>query len=212
MSNPWKESAADVAITPLTFLLASFQDTTADSKDSPGDHGSDSLVQKLRLVDEITEKRRDLKYKNKIESMYSETTLTNGLVEELDSIFGDLCNVFQSFQCGNLLKTSYENAVYLSASVKDNINDDNRAKIVELIRACVKVIRKLKDTKSSKSQHRDDRFLALLRSSSIMSEGKGVEDFSADDLCELVSECAAQIKIITSGDLFASVAAETPKS
>ncbi len=206
MSNPWKESAADIAITPLTYLLASFQDST-EKKDISDRNSSESLVHKLRLADDITQRRRDLKYKNKIENMYAETTLTNALVEDLDSIFKNLNECFNSFLCGNLLKNAYENAVYSAVIEDDNMNEDNRAKIVEMVRETVKAIRKLKDTKAGKPlQVRDDKFNLLLRSTSIMVENKDINDYSADELCELVNECSLQISGMKNMDVFAGTA------
>ncbi len=205
MSNPWKESAADIAVTPLTYLYASFHDAELDVK-IPDTSSKDSLVNRLRLADEVTQRRRELKYKNKVESMYSETTLTNGLIEELDSIFRKLSQDFDLFLCGDLLKNGYDNSIYVN--IKDNLNDENRAKIVDLIRASVKVIRKLKETKSGSSlQIREENFTSLLRSSGIMDESKRPHDYAIDDLFDLITECNMQIRTLKDFNAFPASAA-----
>jgi hypothetical protein len=207
MSNPWKDSAADVAITPLNYLLASIHDSDHHSeiKITNDSNSENSLVQSLRLADSITQKRRDLKYRNKIENMYSETTLTNNLVEELDMIFRDLTNSFDTFQDGNLLKNAYENSVYVSITAKDNLGENNRVKIVNLIRTCVTVIKTLKETKLGDSlQIREDVFSRVLESSGIMDNLKLLEDYSLDDLFEVITECNLQIRALKDFNAFPS--------
>lgn len=195
MSNPWKDSAVvDNAVTPLTHLLNIIQGSESDSKTVPESKGESSLVAKLKAADAITNRRRELKYRNKIENMYSETTLTNLLVTDLDVIFRSLSTDFQSFESDDLLQNAFQNTVFVNMSIKDNLNDDNRTKILELLRAAIRVIQKLKESKAGPIAIREEIFIKLIHITDIMNESKPESDYVIGDLFDLLKEVNIQIQ------------------
>lgn len=206
MSNPWKDSAVvDNAVTPLTQLLAVVQGND-QARNIPESKGESSLVAKLKLADAITNRRRELKYRNKIENMYSETTLTNQLVTDLDVIFRSLSTDFQNFEHEDLLQNAYQNTVFVNMSIKDNLNDDNRTKVIELIRSAIRVIQKLKETKTGHLDIHEEAFNRLIQVTEIMNTTKPHSAYNIGDLYDLLKECNIQIKELKEVNAFPTAA------
>lgn len=207
MSNPWKESAVvDNAVTPLTHLLGIVQGSESEARGIPESNGESSLVAKLKAADAITNRRRELKYRNKIENMYSETTLTNLLVTDLDVIFRSLSTDFQNFENDDLLQTAYQNTVFVNMSIKDNLNDDNRAKIIELLRAAIRVIQRLKESKAGPIAIREDIFINLVHVTDILNETKPDSEYVVSDLFDLLKEINIQIQELKKVNAFPTAA------
>lgn len=207
MSNPWKESAVvDNAVTPLTHLLNIVQGSESEGRAVPESSGDSSLVAKLKAADAITNRRRELKYRNKIENMYSETTLTNQLVTDLDVIFRSLSTDFQSFENDDLLQNAFQNTVFMNMSIKDNLNDDNRTKLVELLRAAIRVIQKLKESKNGPIVIREEVFVQLILVTDILNESKPESEYVIGDLFDLLKEINIQIQELKKVQAFPTAA------
>ena len=206
MSNPWKDSAVvDNAVTPLTHLL-SIVHADSEGRTVPVAKGESSLVSKLKAADAITNRRRELKYRNKIENMYSETTLTNQLVTDLDVIFRSLSTDFQNFENDDLLHNAYQNTVFVNMSIKDNLNTDNRSKIIELLRSAIRVIQKLKESKNGPIAIREDVFIKLIHVTDILNESKPDNEYVVGDLFELLQEINIQIQELKKVNAFPTAA------
>lgn len=205
MSNPWKNSPLDTSGEPLRYLLSSLHYVAPSENHSESfrvakaiSTGEESdLVARLRDADEAIGAMRKSRLKNKSDKMHADLHAAANLLNELNLVFYSLSEYFQLFQQGDLLRLSYENALYMNFAIKDDFSSENKAKIVQMIRAAIEIINKLKQNESGPPlKIREDTLKRLLGETRIMEVGKDAESYMMDELSDVIEECNVQLKTI----------------
>lgn len=190
MSNPWLNSPSELAIAPLKAFLNSFEYEHAlpigklDIEDK-----EPTLVSRLRIADEAILILREKKLEMKMEKIADETdlVLSSESSAEIEDLLSSIAATFTSFKKDDVLKVLYSRLIRNDKHKKDDMTQENKARLMAILNAILKIIDRLKvQKKETEEGEKTEDEIAF--------EVKMDEDVKLDLLLEKLVECQNKLK------------------
>jgi hypothetical protein len=198
--NPWNSTPADIALTPVHKLISKYQTARGSKTKNEAEqssHKESGFIARLRQADCLASQKRELMYQTYVTENYPEIGEIAQQAQQLHTLFEKLSGILDSFNAKDELRDSYFDTIRSSQMSWDNLSQENKSKLIAVIRDAVKAVVTLSDNRAVNEQTTKQckMFQEVMDKTSIADESQSFNDFDLEDLHELLNECANSLEL-----------------
>eukprot|EP01038_Epipyxis_sp_PR26KG_P010683 gene10683-14346_t len=210
MLNPWSSTPNDVALAPFKRYL----DRIESQRDIQNilveqqaknygaiairdeSNESNGLIDKLRTIDRITMISHQDMLNNNLNSLNFETdsVLSNGAIDELNNLTETLAKNMIKFNKDDVLVHLYEQVLNISRNIKDDMQSENKIKLVANIKSAEKKIKLINMIKKDYIHDNKESDFDT-DAEQILQELVG-DDYPLSYLFDIINDCRSRLQTI----------------